>query len=110
MTLNPGSMRDRVTLQKRGSIDPYTGETWIDVATSWAEFRPTRGREFREGSVPLGEKRAVFTVLYREDLEQVDRLIHHGRGRDKSWNIRDVVPIGFKEGTDIHCSRTDAGD
>lgn len=120
MTLNPGVMRDRISLLRRIGTDPWgdvpvsghvtiCGEKFIVMATVWTQYRPTRGREFREGSVPLGEQRAVFTVNYRETLTQVDRLVHLGRGGNHVWNIRSVEPVGFKDGTDIFAYRTDAG-
>lgn len=110
MTLNPGTMRDRITIQKRASADSITGDTFTDLITCFAQFRPTRGREFREGSVALGEQRATFTVQYIENVEQIDRIVHHGRGGDRIWKIQDVVPIGFKDGTDIHVTRVDANN
>lgn len=108
-TLNPGQMRDRIKLQKSGPYDPYTGETWIDLGTVWTQYRPASGREFRERVGEVGEERAVFTIQYREGLKQVDRLIHLGRGGDRVWDIESVVPVSFKNATDIHATAKDAG-
>jgi head-tail adaptor len=108
MTLNPGKMRDRIRLQKRGDPDPFHGTDGIsDLATVWAQYRPASGREFREGSVAIGEERAVFTVAYRENLHQVDRFVHLGRGGNRIWNISSVVPVGFKSAIDIHATTAD---
>ncbi|MBB3410663.1 head-tail adaptor [Rhizobium sp. BK316] len=109
MTINPGKMRDRITLQKRGVPTWDDPEPFVDVGTVWAQFLPTRGREFREGGVAIGETRAVFSINYREDLSQVDRLVHLGRGGNRVWNVQDVVPVGFKDGTEIHATATDVG-
>lgn len=109
MTTDPGKRNDRITLQTRGIPDPWTGsDGYSDLTTVWAEYRPTMGREFREGSVPVGEERAVFSVAYREDLTQVDRLIHRGNGGDRVWNIRSVVCVGWKKGLDLQCTSADS--
>lgn len=99
MPLDPGRMRDRVRIQKRGEYDFETGDTpWIDAGTVWAEFRGISGREFREGAGALGEERATFLIGYREDLRQIDRLVHLGRGGNYPWDIQSIQPFGFKDG------------
>jgi head-tail adaptor len=110
MKLNPGTMRDRIKLQAKGSTDPRTGPTWTDIATIWCQFRPASGREYREGSVKIGESRAVFTTQYRSDLHLVDRLIHLGRGGNRVWDISEISPVGFKDATDIKAFATDVND
>lgn len=99
MPLDPGKMRDRVRIQKRGDYDFESGDfPWIDMGTVWAEFRPSSGREFRAGTLPVGEERGTFAVNYREDLRQVDRLVHLGRGGNYAWDISSVQALGFKDG------------
>jgi head-tail adaptor len=108
--IDPGRMNDRITLQIRGTPDPWSGsDGYTDLATVWCQFRPTTGREFREGATPVGEERAVFSIHYRENIGQVDRLVHHGNGGDRHWNIRSIVRVGFKEGLDLHCTAADTG-
>lgn len=106
MTIDPGAFNDRIKLQRSAVIEnPETGwpeEGFEDIATVWARFRPTGGREFREGSVAVGEERATFTIHYREDLDQVDRLIFGG----KVWNIASVARVGWKEALDINATTT----
>lgn len=99
MPIDPGKMRDRVTLQLRGEPDPWTGSDGMaDLATVWAEFRPQSGREFREGVGDIGEERATWLVNYRENLTQVDQLVHRGRGGNRVWDITSIQPYGFKDG------------
>lgn len=106
MTIDPGAMNDRITLQRaaitEGSDSTFPAESFTDLATVWAKFRPTGGREFREGSVATAEERATFSILYREDLDEADRLIFAGR----IWNIVSVARVGWKEGLDINASST----
>lgn len=103
--IDPGKMNDRVRLQKlevQEFFEPYyhTKNVFVDVATVWATFRPTGGREFREGAIAIGEERATFTTHYREDIRQVDRLIFQG----KVWEIKSINRVGWKEGLDINCT------
>lgn len=99
MAIDPGKMRDRITLQIRGEPDSWTGNDGMtDLATVWAEFRPSSGREFREGAGTVGEERATWLINYRENISQVDQLIHHGRGGNRVWDIQSIQPFGWKDG------------
>ncbi|MFB9952188.1 head-tail adaptor protein [Rhizobium puerariae] len=98
MPLDPGKMLDRIRLQKAGEYDPWLGQTYETIGEFWTEFRPASGREFRDGSVIIGEERATFAVNYREGLRQVDRIVHLGRGGGRVWDIKSVAPFGFKDG------------
>jgi head-tail adaptor len=100
-------MRDRVRLQRSGEYDPWTGPTWETVGEFWAEFRPGSGREFREGTAQIGEERATFALNYREDIRQIDRLVHLGRGGNRIWDIKSVGTIGFKDGILVMATKPD---
>jgi head-tail adaptor len=103
-------MRDRITLQARTEPtfeNPDGGHA--SIVTVWAEFRPASGREFREGNSAIGEERATFAVNYREGLKQVDRLIHHGRGGERIWDIQSAQSLGFKDGLIILAVAYDVG-
>ena len=108
MTIDPGTLNDRIIIQRQSIVeDPESGwpeETFETLATVWAKFRPTGGREFREGSVAVAETRATFTIQYRDDLDQADRLIFAG----KIWDIASVVRVGWKEALDINATSTGA--
>ena len=101
---DPGKMTERVRLQRRSSHDAREGDQFTDLANVWAQFRPSTGREFRDGVVPLGEERGTFTVHWREALPQVDRLIHRGR----VWNIRSIAPVGIKSFLDLNATAADS--
>jgi head-tail adaptor len=99
MAIDPGKMRDRVRIEKRGEYDPETGvEHWVSAGVVWAEYRGQSGREFREGVTALGEERATFLINYREDIRQIDRLVYLGRGGNYLWDIQSIQPFGFKDG------------
>jgi SPP1 family predicted phage head-tail adaptor len=104
MTIDPGTLNDRVTLQtKSESADGgFPEPVYTDLATVWAKFRPTGGREFREGAAAVGELRGTFTINYREDLTQVDQVVFNGL----VWNIRSVARVGWKEALDLLCTST----
>lgn len=106
MTIDPGTLNDRITLQRSAITDDpdavFPVERFTDIATVWAKYRPTGGREFREGSVATAEERATFTIHYREDLDQADRLIFAGR----VWNIVSIARVGWKAALDINATST----
>lgn len=104
MKINPGRMRDRIILLKRDTKNTTTNgviqevEYWKVMASVWAQFRPAGGREFRDGSVEVNEQRATFTILYREDLGVVDRLVFEGR----LWDVKSIVRVGWKAALDVN--------
>jgi len=108
MTLNPGDFNDRIVLQRSAQvINPTTGwpeEGFSTSATVWARFRPTGGREFRDGSAAVGEERATFSMMYREDIDQTDRIVFDGR----VWNIQSIARVGWKESLDVNCTTSGA--
>lgn len=105
--IDPGKMNDRIVLLKHDTktiSDPVTQEIpyWRVLGTVWCQYRPTGGREFREGSVAVGEERATFTTHWRADLEIVDRLVFGGR----IWDVRSINRVGWCEGLDINATST----
>jgi len=104
--IDPGTLNDRITLQRSAITDDpdsaFPVESFTTIATVWAKYRPTGGREFREGSVATAEERATFTILHRDDLDSADRLIFAG----KVWNIVSVARVGWREALDLNCTST----
>ncbi len=108
--INPGKLNDRILLQRRTEVEIYhenggfyTSEVvWQDIGHVWSTYRPTGGREFREGVIAVGEERATFTALFRNDLAIVDRLIFQG----KIWDIKSINRVGFNEAIDINAVST----
>lgn len=105
--INPGRMNDRIILLKR---DVRIIETpvyqeipfWRVIGSVWSQYRPTGGREFRDGVIAIGEERATFTILFRKDLTIVDRLVFGGR----VWDIKSINRVGFNEALDLNAIST----
>lgn len=105
--IDPGKMSDRILLLKRDTKtveEPYQHEIefWREIGKAWSQYRPTGGREFREGVVAVGEERATFTCHYRDGLANVDRIVFKG----KVWDIQSVNRVGWKAAIDINATST----
>jgi len=76
-----GRMDREITLQKRSTqtsgISNEKKDQWIDVATVWGEYLPSRGyaREQGEQIIDIGED--VFRIWYRSDVTSDMRILHN---------------------------------
>lgn len=107
--MKAGELDRRITLQTFStSRDANTNEqleSWADLDTVWAKVRMTGGREFREGSAEVGERKATFTIRYRSDVSQLARVSYAG----EFWDIRDYRELGRLEGLELNCTAVDTG-
>lgn len=90
-----GNLDQRITFQ-RFSVTPDgiggTTEAWADIATSptvWAKVTPRIGKEAMVEGRMNASAMATFTIRYREDITELDRLIWRG----EAWNIRRVMRV-----------------
>lgn len=84
MTLNPGKLRHRVTIQRKEQTRDSGGgyiEEWVDQETVWAEVKPLQGRRLIEAQAVNAELSHEVTMRYRLGMLQVakNRLLYHGR-------------------------------
>ena len=93
--MRSGTLKKRVTIQRRSqSVDEYGGQSvaWQDLATVWASFEPTGGKEDPQS----GQVRAVATfkigMRFFDGLTPADRLVYNGRVFD-IVNINDVEEL-----------------
>ena len=105
--INPGRMNDRIVLLKQDTriVETpvyYEIEFWRVLGSVWCQYRPTGGREFRDGVIAIGEERATFTIQFRKDLTLVDRLVFGGR----IWDIKSINRVGFNEALDLNAIST----
>ena len=87
-----GALRHKIQLQEPSiEQDPTTGEmrqTWVDVASLWAEVVPMSGREFVAASAEQSEVRGRITIRYRDGVDASMRIVYRGR----YYNILAVLP------------------
>lgn len=86
-----GTLRNRITLQKRQTIVSGYGErtaSWVDACTCWADFHPLSVREFLSQSGTQSQVSARVTIRYRDDVDATMRIAYRG----KVYNIAGVLP------------------
>lgn len=87
-----GQADQRVTLQRKATTADGIGgqtEAWAGIGTVWAKVTPRIGREAMEGGRMNASAMATFTIRYRADLTELDRLIWRG----EAWNIRRIMRV-----------------
>lgn len=98
--MRAGKLDRRVVIQRATSVanglnEPQ--EMWGDLATVWAEKKPTRGQERLDAQQVAGAASATFVIRWRSDLKVTDRLLFEGR----PWNIKDIREVGRRVGLEI---------
>jgi SPP1 family predicted phage head-tail adaptor len=96
MKMDPGELRDRVTIERATVVeDDHGGETptWGVHATRWGQVLYGRGEERRAAAQEQASVPATFRV--RQDsvtsgILPTDRLQFDGA----AWDISSVVPLG----------------
>lgn len=79
VVLRAGELDRRVTLQQRsGSKDAFGQQltTWSDMATVWANIRPTNGREILTAGAIAAEVSHIVTIRYRPGIAPSMRLLY----------------------------------
>lgn len=92
-TIDPGELKERVTLQSRSVAQDAYGQdtiTWTTVATVWARVRPLNGREFFAAAQTQQEQTIKAVIRYRADIQHTWRLVWQGRAHD----ITGIAPMG----------------
>ena len=89
--MQAGLLRHRVKLQALSVGQDETGQplqTWVDVATVWADIRYPNGLETVKTDMPVGITRASIRIRYRAGLAPTLRALH---GAD-IFDIKAVLP------------------
>jgi SPP1 family predicted phage head-tail adaptor len=98
--MRAGKLDRRITIQRVTTAPNAFNEpveTWIDVATVWAQQRPNRGSERFSAQEINGRAVLTFHIRYRGDVTVQNRILYRGR----SWNILDIREIGRRVVTEI---------
>jgi len=100
--MRAGDLRWRVTLQTVTQSNDGRGGVTSTAATLEANVpahvRQAPGREFLGSDQVAAERRAVFTVRYRTDLTERDRVVFEGT----TYDIRGIPEQVFRQWLQIH--------
>ncbi len=69
--MRSGRLDRRITLQRKTVVENSYGEpieTWVDLATVWAEYLPTGGVERYAATQMVAEADTRWRIRYRADL------------------------------------------
>lgn len=94
-----GKLDQRITLQRSAdTADGIGGMTkaWADFATTpsvWSHVKPRLGREGMAEGRMSATSLATFTIRYRADVSELDRILWNG----EPWNIRRVMRVSQRQ-------------
>lgn len=101
--MRAGKLDRRITFQEKSVTRSARGEpveTWVDVATVWAQSRPNRGTERFATMQNVGKAVITLALRWRDDVTILNRISFDG----KLWDILDVREIGRRVGLEIDCT------
>ncbi|HON00634.1 MAG TPA: phage head closure protein [Acidobacteriota bacterium] len=99
--MRSGRLDRRIKLQRKTVVENSYGEpieTWVDLATVWAEYLPARSVERYAATQMMAEVDTRWRIRYRTDLTPIDRLSYAGR----LYDVTGVVEMGRREGLEIY--------
>lgn len=104
--MDPGQLRTRITIQKRGGGTNSWGEpdpdSWTDVATVWSDFRHKSGVETIRADAEVSTVRASVRIRWRTDVDAGMRL----KVGDAYYLIEAVMPdMQRRVFVDLVCKR-----
>jgi SPP1 family predicted phage head-tail adaptor len=93
--MNPGSLRNRVTIEaKGGTVDGLGGRdvVWTGVATVWANVEPLEGSEATRAMQQGIRQPHRIRMRWRDGVRTSQRLTMD----DRVFNIRSVVDVDLR--------------
>ena len=95
--LNPGELRDQISIQVLSTEQDSTGGTpdenldasWSEYAACRARMSPTTGREVQEAGKQQGEVSVTFRMHWMYGVVENMRIVHGGTS--KKFDIRAVL-------------------
>lgn len=100
--MRAGRLDRRITLQRKTQAENSFGEpvdTWVDMATVWAEKLPLRGSTTFAAQQRIAEADVKWRIRFRQNLTPLDRIIDdEGRPCD----VLGVLEIGRRVGLEIY--------
>ena len=98
--MRSGKIHRRITLKRYESTTDSVGgitESFVTVATIWAEKLDIRGRDFFAANQVNSDITTKFRIRYRPDVNPSWRIVYEG----KDYDLTSVAEIGRREGLEI---------
>lgn len=99
-----GQLKDRVTLQQRGTVQDAIGqpvEVWVTLAVVWGSIRYPSGVSAIKSSADVSTAQASIRIRYRAGLDAGLRATANGQ----LFNIAAVLPNRADGYVDLVCER-----
>lgn len=88
--MNIGAMRDRIIIQKKAKQSgPFSSNEYENFIFLWSEARFLKGRNFYAARAANIKTDVEFIIRYREDLDEVMRVVYKG----KHYEIEGIIPL-----------------
>ena len=98
--MKAGNLDRRITIQALTATQDGAGqpvETWADLATVWANVQHLRGIEPFQGQEFNAQRKTVFKIRYRDDVDVTCQIIFDG----DTYDIFSVNETGRRDGLEI---------
>lgn len=106
--MRTGRLDRRIILQRKTvTVDGSGAEiyTWVDLATIWAIYIPSRGAERFLAMQKVAEIDTIFRIRHRNDVTAKDRISYRG----KLYDIQAIVDLcGRDRALEIYTKERDA--
>jgi SPP1 family predicted phage head-tail adaptor len=94
--MRAGRLRHRITIRKNETRRDALGgviNSWIDVATVWAEVKAISGRELVASGAVFSEATVRIWLRYRADVTTDNSITYHGaHTQGTAFSIMAVIP------------------
>jgi SPP1 family predicted phage head-tail adaptor len=107
--ISAGKLDRQITLQRKSFIKDEYGaetETWIDIATVWAQKLDMRGTERHTAQQTVAQLDTKFRIWNRRGLTPIDRISY----AKKIYDVGGVLEIGIGEGLELHAKVINNGN
>jgi SPP1 family predicted phage head-tail adaptor len=111
--MRAGTLRHRVTIQQRSggvdALDQPLPDSWVDVATVWADVNPLSGRELLLAQAARTQLSGTVTIRFQHQFSDpvamaARRIAYNGRylnitaSRDVD-EMHQLIELSYSEGT-----------
>lgn len=98
--MQAGKLDRRIVIQTPTATRDGAGqpvETWATLCTVWANVTHLRGSEPFQGQQFNAQRKTVFLIRWRDDVDETMQVIHDG----DTYGILSAVEVGRREGLEI---------
>jgi SPP1 family predicted phage head-tail adaptor len=106
--MDAGQLRDRVTIEQRGTTRDAAGQKvagWAALATVWANVRHQSGAEVIRADAEVSVVRASIRLRFREDVTAGMRVVKGST----VYDVKAVLPDSRREFVDLVCETGASG-